>query len=70
MCVYLQLVQSEIAQSAVDLGEVASLHRVPHDGRAEGQRLEVVVFCHLILLHAVVDSSQPVICCPLIHGHT
>lgn len=62
--------QREIAQSAVDLGEVASLQRVLHDRRTEGQGLEVVVFCHLILLHAVVDSSQAVICCPLIHGHT
>lgn len=67
---YLQLMQSEIAQSAVDLRVVASLSGVLQDGRTEGQGLEVVVFCHLVLLQAVVDCSQPVVRCPLIHTHT
>lgn len=67
---YLQFVQSEIAQPAVHLGVVASLHGVLQDGRAEGQGLEVVVLCHLILLQAVVDCSQPVVRCPLIQRYT
>lgn len=70
LCVYLQVVQGEIAQSAVDLGVVACFHGVLKNRRTEGQRLEVVVFRHLILMQAVVDPSQPVVGCPLIHRHS
>lgn len=58
--------QSEVAQPAIELGVVASFRGVLDDGRTEGQGLEVVVFCHLILLQVVVDCGQPVVCCPLI----
>ena len=67
---YLQFVQGDISQSAVDLGVIVSLCGVLQDGGAEGQGLEVVVFCHLILLQAVVDCGQSVVGCPLIHKHT
>lgn len=72
MCLlaYLQLVQSEAAQAAVELGVVASLGRLLQDGGTEGQALEVVVLRHLVLLQVVVDGGQPVVRRALIGGDT
>lgn len=58
---YLQLVQSEVAQPAVELCVVASLGGLLQDSRAEGQALEVVILRHLVLLQVVVDRGEPVV---------
>lgn len=67
---YLQLVQSEIAQPAVELGVVTSLSRLLQDGGTESQALEVVILRHFVLLEVIVDCGEPVICSALIGSDT
>lgn len=61
MLAHLQLVQSEVAQPAVELGVVASLGGLLQDGGTKGQALEVVILRHLVLLEVVVDGGEPVV---------
>lgn len=67
---YLELIQGKVSQSAVEFSVVLRLLGVMQSRRTQRQGLQVVVFCHLVLLQAVVNCSQTMIGSPLILTHS
>lgn len=57
---YLQLVEGESAQAVIYFGIVQGLLGALQPGRAEGERLQVAIFSHLVHVQGVVYCSQAV----------